>query len=180
MGRQGAKVAEKDHVVIGRIVKPHGIRGEVKVYPLTDVPDRFEQLEEVWLNLPGTGLTGMVVEGCRYQGEMVILALENVETRDQAAALAGLELFIPSEDSPALPEGVYYWHQIIGMEVRTDLGRILGTIVEIMETGSNDVYVVKDGPREYLVPAIPHVIGEVDVHGKRMTIHPIPGMLDED
>ena len=170
----------RDHVIIGRVVKPHGIRGEVKVVPLSDVPDRFKRLKAVWIEEAGKGLTPFRVRKSRTQNELVILSIEGVDTPEEAAELAGRELLVPKDESPELPEGVFYWHDILGMEVATTDGRILGRVTDIFQTGSNDVYVVEDGAKEVLVPAIADVIRKVDVAEKKMIIHPMPGLLDED
>lgn len=169
----------KDHVIIGRILKPHGVKGELKAYPLTDVPDRFSHLKEVWLESSEKGLTPVKVRGSRSQNELVILSLEGINTPEEAAALTGMELLAPVESSPKLPEGVYYWHEILGMEVVTDDGRFLGRVTDVFQTGSNDVYTVWDGEKELLLPAIADVVRKVDVVARKMIIHPMPGLLDE-
>lgn len=172
-------MAVKDHVIIGRILKPHGVRGELKVYPLTDVPGRFSHLDDVWLESSEEGLTPFRVRGSRAQNELVILSIEGINTPEEAAELTGRELLVPAGTSPKLPEGVYYWHEIIGMEVTTTDGRFLGRVTDVFQTGSNDVYTVRDGDKELLIPAIAEVIRKVDVIAKKMVIHPMPGLLDE-
>jgi len=173
-------VTVRDHVIIGRVVKPHGVRGEVKVVPLSDVPERFKRLKKVWIEEAEKGLTLFRVRSSRTQNEMVILSLEGINTPEEAAELSGQELLVPKEESPELPEGVFYWHDLLGMEVATTDGRMLGRVTDIFQTGSNDVYVVQDGDKELLVPAIADVIRTVSVAEKKMIIHPMPGLLDED
>lgn len=101
---------------------------------------------------------------------MAILKLRGIDTREDAEGLAGVELEVPTEDVPPLPDGSYYHFQILDMEVWTSAGELLGIVVDILITGSNDVYVVRGGDREILVPALEDVVLEVDVEGGRLTV----------
>jgi 16S rRNA processing protein RimM len=108
-----------------------------------------------------------------------LLKFKGRDRVEDVEELIGCTLYIDKRDLPQLDEGEYYWHELIGMEVRTDTGKPLGTLEKILDTGSNDVYVVRKGEQEVLIPAIREVIREVDVAGSRMVIHPIEGLLDE-
>lgn len=147
---------------------------------MTDVLSRFDAQNVLKVTTATGELRSCKIKGSRGQQQgFLIVALEGVTTREAAEALAGKELLAPGDVSPVLPDGRYYWHEIIGMEVCTDDGRCLGVVEEIIETGSNDVYVVQGGGKEVLIPAIASVVGSIDVAGKRMMIHPVPGLLDE-
>jgi len=153
-------------VAVGRFSKPHGIRGWIKVRPLTDDPDRFEQLHSVTVtggpNIPGRVLA---IEGVKYQGRRVLLKFEGVDTRDEAAMLSNRTLSVPeSEVAPIEEEDTYYYYQLEGLEVRDSGGGILGKLESIMNTGSNDVYQVRSpGGKEYLVPALKKCVQRVDL-----------------
>jgi 16S rRNA processing protein RimM len=151
-------------VTIGRITAAHGIRGEVKVEPLTDFPQRFQPGSRLWLD----GAPHDVERG-RPQGRNVILKLRGVDSRTQAEALAGKALLAP-EAAPIEDEGVYYLHDVIGLRVEDTAGQTLGRLAEVLSTGSNDVYVVRGDRGELLLPALDDVIRQVDLPGGRILV----------
>ena len=119
------------------------------------------------------------VEGMRFHQQLLLLKLEGCDDRNAAEELRGLLVQIPIEDAAPLGEGEYYHYQLIGVEVETESGEGLGRVIEVLETGANDVYVVR-GPRgEVLIPGIESVVRELDVKAKRMVVSPLPGMLDD-
>jgi 16S rRNA processing protein RimM len=151
-------------VTVGRITTAHGIRGEVKVEPLSDFPQRFQPGSTLWLD----GAPHDVERG-RPQGRSVIVKLSGVDTRTQAEALAGKALLAP-EAARIEDEGVYYLHDVIGLRVEDTAGEALGRLAEVLSTGSNDVYVVRGDRGELLLPALDDVIREVDVPGGRILV----------
>lgn len=164
-------------ITIGRVVKPWGVKGEVKIEPLTDFPDRFGKLERVYLASPA-GPIECRIKSVRFRGGAPHIIFEGYETPEKARTLAGWLVQIPSDEAIPLPEGSYYWFELIGMEVFTERGERLGVIDDIFRTGSNDVYVVKKGRKEYYIPATQEVIRGVDRRERRMLIHVIDGLLD--
>lgn len=164
---------------VGVIVKPHGIKGEVKVYPTTDSPLRFNEITHVKLIRQGRELGDLKVESVKYFKELAILGLEGVSDMNAAEALKGAELYIPREEGAELAEGEYYIADIIGMDVLTEDGVKLGTVSDVMETGANDVYVVEleDG-REVLIPAIKQCILDTDIEKNIMTVHLLDGLME--
>lgn len=161
-------------VVVGKIISSYGVRGEAKVLPLTYSNERFAQLEEVFVSEPG-GYRTLTIEGYRTSGRYVIIKFQEITSREEVKRLQGRELLIREEQSPPLPEGVYYHYQILGLDVYFTDGTYIGRVTNIIETGSNDVYVVT-GEREVLVPAIQEVIKEIDLKEKRMIINPVEGL----
>ena len=161
-----------DHIAVGRVLMPHGLRGEVKVEPLTARPEHFAAGRKLWI-----GAAAHEIEASRRQKGLLLLKLSDVASVDAAEALRGCLLSLPESELAPLPEGEYYAYQIIGLEVFDGDGARLGKVVGLFPTGSNDVYVV-DGPRgELLLPAIDDVIVEVDVAGGRMVVSLMEGML---
>lgn len=140
---------------------------------LTDFPQRLKPGAQVFLE--GASYH---IQRSRARGHQVILKLEGIETRDQAEALRGQYLEVPESALTPLREGQYYQHQIIGLEVLTAGGMALGSICEVIRTGSNDVYVARREGKELLIPAIADVVKEIDVVAGRMTIEVIPGLLE--
>jgi 16S rRNA processing protein RimM len=165
-------------IIVGRIVKPYGVTGETKIEPMTDFPERFKGLRSVYLVSP-TGKEIMCeIQEVRYVGGTPYIRFSGFDTPEKAKALNGWFMKVPAEETVALPEGTYYWFELIGMEVVSESGERFGSIVDIFETGSNDVYVVKHGKKEIYVPATREVVRAVDRKAKRMVIHVMDGLVE--
>ena len=165
---------------VGTITSPHGVRGEVKVYPTTDDPERFLDLKTVILrkreNEPGK-VYG--IARVHFLKNMVLLQLEGIDDRNTAELFRGYELYVPREDALPLHEDEYYIADLIGMDVYTETEK-LGVLKDVMQTGANDVYVVRSGRYgEVLIPAIKACIMKVDVACGRMDVHLLPGLINE-
>ena len=143
----------------------HGARGELKVEPLTDFPERFAPGASVWV-----GTDQYTIRHARPHRDALLLELDGIETRQQAEALRGLLLEVPEDELAALAEDQYFSFQILGMAVVDRDGQSLGRIEEVLETGANDVYVVRSAEGELLIPAIDSVVKEVDVAARRMVV----------
>lgn len=172
------KSTSTEWATIGVVVALFGIRGELKVRLLTDIPDRFAELDAVYL---GPADRRYAIARARpYKGEMVIVKLEGVDDTNAAEALRNAELRIPISELAKLPPDSYFQHDILGMTVYTLAGRALGPIIDIIETGSNDVYVIRgaDG-KQILIPAIKAVVKQVDLTRRVMSIDPLPGLLED-
>lgn len=167
-----------DLITIGRIVKVWGLKGEVKVLPLTYDPKRFERLSSVFIVSPEGKELKRRIRGVRYDKGWVILSLEGSSNAEDASGILNCLIKIPMEDVEPLPEGEYYIFQLLGIEVSTDEGQYIGRLTDIFSTGSNDVYVIKKGEKEYLIPAIREIVKEIDIKRKRMVIHPIKGLIE--
>ncbi len=165
-------------ITIGQAVKPFGVKGEMKIESLTDFPERFKDLRRVYLVSPAGKEITCEVRSVRYAGSTPYLILGGYESPEKAKALNGWFIKVPEEEAVRLPEGSYYWFELIGMEVFSESGEKLGTIVEIFETGSNDVYVMKSGRKEIYLPATKEIIKQVDRDAKRMVIHLLDGLME--
>ncbi len=165
--------------IIGKIVALFGLRGELKVFSLSDVPDRFTSLKGVYLSPEYTYYTIQRVRP--YKGEMVILKFAGVDDASAAETLCKRDIFIPLEQLAQLPPDSYYQHDILGLQVVTLSGQELGTIVDIIVTGSNDVYVVEaPSKQQVLIPAIKSVVKQIDLIRHIMYIEPLAGLLDDN
>jgi 16S rRNA processing protein RimM len=150
----------------------------VRVLPLTDFPQRFRAIREVWLQTSGK-LERMEVEASRLAGNRVILKLAGIDTPEQARRMRGAMLQVPRQELQPLEEGAFYRFEIVGLSVFTLAGSLLGVVTEVLETGGNDVYVVRDGSGgEILIPALKSVIKKIDTEAGQMVIEPLPGLLD--
>jgi 16S rRNA processing protein RimM len=165
-------------ITIGKVLKPHGVKGELKIEPLTDHPDRFNQLRRVFLTSASGRRRECAVKAVRYMNDTPLLLLEAFDTPEKARELNGCLVQVPEEEAVPLPEGHYYWFELIGMEVESESGERLGRIVDVFPTGSNDVYVMRSGRREIYLPATKEVIKQVDRKAKRMVIRVLEGLLD--
>ncbi|MDI6870331.1 MAG: ribosome maturation factor RimM [Bacillota bacterium] len=169
-------------VAIGEIVAPHGLRGEVRVLPLTDFPERFETTGRVLLGPPGGEPAGapVAVERARRQGRLVLLKLAGVDSVEAAESLRGRLLFVPRQEVVPLPEGRFYVFDLVGLLVVTEDGAPLGKLVAVLDNPANDLFVVRPpgGGRDILLPALKSVVREIDLAGGRMVVSPLPGMLE--
>ena len=163
---------EPRFLAIGQVVSAHGIRGELKVEILTDDPDRFRLLDQVWVGLDGEEPLSTPIESHRLHKRHLLLKLAGCNDRTTAETFRGLLIQIPFEEALPLEEDEYYEYQIVGLAVWTVAGEHLGQIEEIIYTGANDVYVVRgDHPRqEILIPFLADVVLEIDLETGRMVV----------
>lgn len=161
------------HLVVGRILAPWGLRGEAKTAILTDFPDRFSLLDHVYL---GEELEPAQLEGSRLHGRFVLLKFQGVDHREAVDRLRGKLVQIEVKQALPLEEGTYYVHQIVGLEVWTVGGECLGLVDDVLFTGSNEVYLVKNLKGEILIPAIAEVVQEVDLEAGRLTVRLLEGL----
>jgi 16S rRNA processing protein RimM len=172
---------EPSYVVIGQVRRPHGIRGEVRVEILTDYPERVVQRDYLYLAHPQSpdDVERYPLEAVRPHKGILLIKLGRIDDRDAAEELRGMLVQVPLAEAVPLEEDEYYHFQLIGTDVETETGEWLGRVADVLETGAHDVYVVR-GPRgEILLPAVEDVILELDIEEKKMTVHLLPGMLEE-
>ncbi len=162
------------HVAVARVLTPHGLRGEMRVQPLTEEVSHFAPGRRLW-----AGEATYEVEASRPQKGLVLLRLIDVTTVEAAKKLRGCLLSLPESELAPLPEGEYYTYQLVDMDVYDEKGEHLGKVVGVLPTGSNDVYVVEGPLGELLLPAVDDVIMEVDVVGGKMVVSLMEGMLPE-
>ena len=160
-------------MAVGRVIRAHGSDGTLRVQSLSDNPARFQ----VGSNLTVAGQTHAVAYFRELPGGYALLRLEGLESVDGVRPLAGQWLVAPPDPVPDLPPGEYYHYQLVGLTVVTDQGEDLGTLQEVLVTGSNDVYVVQSAlGEEILLPAVSQVIKDVDLPAGRMLVHLINGL----
>lgn len=167
--------AEPRFLAVGRISKPHGVNGEVRVELLTDNPERFEWLDAIYIGEDSPRL--VAIESVRHHQGVVLLKLSGYPTRTEAELLRGELLQVPESEAVPLEEGEYFLYQVIGIGVYTEKGTYLGRLTEILETGANNVFVVDGDSVQYLLPDIPDVVRDVDIENGRLVINPLPGLI---
>lgn len=167
-----------DLIAVGRISGTHGIKGQLRLHSYSGNLETLRAVEEVVFQLPGGEKRHCRLKRAVLHGTRILLTVEGVDTIEDAELLAGAELLVQQDQLPETGDDEYYWKDLIGLSVSTSDGVMLGKITRIMETGANDVYLVEDGKREYLIPAIADVIQRVDLTSGVMTITPLEGLLD--
>jgi len=160
------------YVAVARVIGPWGLHGDLKVETLTDFPQRFAAGSRVF-----AGGVAYVIEKCRWQRGRALLKLAGIDSLTAAEALRHRLLEVPEDELQALGEGEYYHFQILGLEVRTTAGEVLGRVEQIISTGSNDVYVVRGERGEVLVPAVDDVVKNVDPAAGRIEVEAVEGLL---
>lgn len=157
-------------LVIGRLRRSHGIKGEIGMEVLTDFPERLKPGKQVFI---GEDHRPLKINQIRAKGKLILLLFEGYDTCEQVNNLRNQLVYISGQAITPLPEGQYYHHQIIGLSVKDPAGNLLGKITEILSTGANDVYVVKqENGKEILLPAIGSVILEVNLEQGVLTTQP--------
>lgn len=160
---------KKDLIIIGRIIKEWGIKGELLVLPLTYDPKRFKELKEIYIEKNLSLEQQEILEVKPYR-ENILLKIKGCNAPEKAKKYRGAFIKIERSKSPKLPKDTYYYYDIIGMDVYSINGEHLGKVESILKTGECDVYTIKGDKGEYLIPAIKDVIKEIDLKSKRMTI----------
>jgi 16S rRNA processing protein RimM len=156
-------------IAVGKVVAPHGVRGELRIMALTDFPDRFESLDFVNLDEQNQ----LVIESVKYHKHYVLLKFKGYDSRNAIDSLCGKILYITRDKLMPLPEGRYYHFDLLGLEVFTEEDKDLGKLTEIIETGSNDVYVIESkqpGAKSLLIPALKEVVMKIDLENRKMVV----------
>ena len=162
---------------IGQIVNTFGIKGMVKVKPFTDDIRRFDELKTVYVEKNSTK-TEYEIEEVKYHKDMVLIKFKGIDKVEQAEMLRNSYLTVSRDSVEKLEEGRYYIVDLLGLEVYTDEQVLLGTLEDIFNTGSNDIYVVKNKEgKQILLPAIQDVIKQIDMENKKIIVHLLPGLI---
>ncbi len=167
-----------EYITVGKIVTTQGHRGEVRVLPLTDFPERFVNMQEIILYHKGERVT-YHIERVRFHKGFVIIKFKEVPNMNRALELKGSLLQVTREQLVPLPEDTYYVFEIVGLDVYTREGEWLGKVTDVISTGANDVYEVKRGEKErpLLIPALKRVVVEVNLEEGRMVVELPPGLV---
>ena len=162
---------------IGQIVNTHGLKGDMKVYPFTDYPERFEEVE--YLYMENQGDKKYFIENVRYQRNMVLLKLKGIDTIEEAESLRDINLYIDDSNLRELDEDEHMISDLIGLNVYLEDLTPVGTIVYVLKYTANDVYVIRGmEDQEYLIPALKQFVPVVDIENGKVIITPIKGMID--
>jgi 16S rRNA processing protein RimM len=169
---------ERDLLAVGSIVKALGLKGDVVVRPLTDVPDRFRTLKAVWLGSDAMSVVPERIEGVSVERRGVRIKFVGIEDRTAAEKLCGKLVFIEEADAIRLPAGRYFVHDVIGLSVRDEHGNEVGTVADVLRYPANDVYVVRGSRGEMMIPAVKEFVLAIDIAARAMTVRLIEGMME--
>ncbi len=171
-------LGEPEFLAVGKLRRPHGLHGEILMSVWTDFPNRLKPGLAIYV---GKNHTLRTIRSVRWHRDDMLIAFEDITDRDQAGIFRNQLMMVRSDDRPALPDGEFYQHQLLGMRVIQEEGDLLlGTLTEIIETGANDVYIVRAaGGREILLPAIESVIVNIDIEHKEIHVKLLPGLLPD-
>jgi 16S rRNA processing protein RimM len=165
-----------EYLSIGQIINIHGFRGEVKVYPLTNDMKRFSKLKEVYVE-ENNGLVKYEVQGVKFLSNTVVMKLKGVDTEEAANKLRNYYVKVDRNSAVKLPQYTYFICDLIDLEVYDEKGSLLGTVKDVLQTGSNDVYVVRGSGKEILIPALKEVVKEVDLWNRKITVELPEGLI---
>jgi len=162
-------------LAVGKLRRPHGLKGEMLMDVLTDFPERLTPGMIVYV---GSEHLPLKFLSCRWHLKALLVAFVEYPDQESVADLRNQLVYVPTEDRPDLPEGEYYHHQVLGLRVVSDEGMVLGAVVDILETGANDVFVVRhETGSEILLPVIDEVILQVDLARGELRVHLLPGLI---
>lgn len=170
----GSPDGEPVYLAVGFLRRPHGVRGEIIMDLHTDFPERMSEGRRLFI---GEGHEPVTVASVRTHQKGMLVRFEGIETPEDAGRFRNQWLYVNSADVPELPDDQLYQHELFGFSAVDEAGNVLGELVEIIETGANDVYVIRDeSGREILLPAIPAVILELDPERRLMRVHLLEGL----
>lgn len=173
IGNAGSNKREPAFVLVGKLQRPHGVNGEITMRVDTDFPERIRRGKTLYL---GEDHVAHKVTGTRWKGDLMLVKFDGYDSPEAVSELINQMAFVSVDDIPALPDGEYYHHQLIGLEVY-EADEYLGTLEAVLQTGANDVYIVEDlEGKELLIPAIPEVVLKVDLADKRLVVRLLEGL----
>jgi 16S rRNA processing protein RimM len=173
--KTGSPKGESIYLAIGYLRRPHGVSGEIIMDLHTDFPDRVKSGRKIYI---GDKHEAATFDTVRIHGDSMLISIKGYDTPETVGRFRNQWVYVKAKDVPPLPEGQHYKYEYIDLDVIDDNGNALGKIAEILETGANDVYVVRDeAGKEILLPAIPPVVLEVDMEARRMKVHLLEGLI---
>lgn len=168
-------ISEPVFLVIGHLQRPHGLKGEIEMQVLTDFPQRIKKGKVVYV---GDSHKEMTILGTRWKQDLMLIQFKGIEIREEVATYTNNNVYVKRMTLPPLPEGEYYHHQLIGLDV-IENGQKIGQVKDILETGANDVYLIRTiNKKELLLPAIESVILEIDILNNQLIVKIPEGLND--
>jgi len=168
------------HLLLGRVIRPHGLDGVLRVRSFAEADESFLQAGSVFLKAGDNEPREFPVVSVRPHNKGVLLALEGVDSIEEAETFRNADVYVRRDALNRDHEDEFFWFELIGLDVHLESGERIGTLAQIIPTAGHDVYVVRSGPREFMIPGTREVVREIDLDGNRMTIRHMEGLLDLD
>lgn len=167
----------EDFILLGKVAKAHGLRGEVKIFPFSGMPENFAEYQEfIFVDRSGNLSPVIKVESSRAQGKTAVVKLASVTTRNQAEELEGLGVLLSIDHLPEASADEYYWHQYEGKLVVDESGKTIGKVSHLFNNGAQDILVIEDGKDEFLIPVTKDIV--IDETRDKLIVKPPPGLLE--
>jgi 16S rRNA processing protein RimM len=163
---------------MGKVVRPHGVEGALRIKSYAQSEESFQSAGTVFLRSGSGDIGEYAVSSIRPHKNILLMKLDGLNALEEAEKYRGADILIKRDALPRAGEAEYFWHELIGLEVYLSGGEYVGTIRHILPTGGNDIYVVQEGKKEVLIPAVHDVVKEVDLINNRMIISEVEGLLD--
>ncbi|NMC74739.1 MAG: 16S rRNA processing protein RimM [Geobacteraceae bacterium] len=168
----------KNLILIGKITGTHGIRGQIRVVPYSGDAGSILSLQSFTVRTQDGRHSSFRIRRAVEHKHKALVSIAGIDDINDVLFLVGCEVYVSRDQLPALPEGEYYWQDLLGLAVVDEQRGVIGELADIFATGAHDVYVVKDGEKEYLVPAVSDVVLEINLSARTMTVRPPEGLLD--
>jgi len=169
---------EKSFITVGKIIRPYGTKGALRVKPLTDFPQRFKDLKKIWVQPPEGKRVRMEIEKVEWKGGSLILSFQGLSTRPQAQVWTNSYIEVTADERHPLEEGHYYISDLLGLPIYTEEGHLVGQVEDVWKLPANDVWAVKTDSGQKLIPATKEIIKAVDFPRRRIVIHNLDGLLE--
>lgn len=164
-------------IAYGKILKPHGLKGEVKVLPYSGESENFKYFKSIYLSLDSNGPKEYSITGKKFQKNLIIVKIKEIDSVEDAESIRGKELFIDKEQLPSTEEDEYYWFELIGLNVYSQDKGLLGKVDSIIDNAAQPILVIKSNSEEYMVPLIDNFVKKIDLDNSRILIEPIEGLI---
>jgi len=166
-----------DLIAYGKVIKPHGLSGEVKVLPFSGEFSSFKNFSNLYISLEIDNPPQFVISRSRNQKTHIIVKLQDVDSIDAAERLKGLIVFIDKKELPKKEDDEYYWFELIGMDVFNTEDKLIGKVKDIMDTAAQPILIISNNTEEYLVPMVEKYVEDIDLANSKIVINPIEGLI---
>lgn len=173
-----SKASPEDLLLVGKVIRPHGLAGLIRIWSYAQTEESFLNAGTVFLKSDRDEIQEYRILTVKPHGTVFLMELDGLTSLEDAKRFRGAEILIRKDSLRCESEDEYFWFELIGLKVYLNTGRYIGILRDILETGSNDIYVVREGDAEFLIPAIHEVVEEIDLENKKMIIAEMEGLLD--
>lgn len=164
-------------IAYGKILKPHGLKGELKVLPYSGESENFKQFKSIFISINNNEPKEFSISGKKFQKNLIIVKIQEIDRIEDAELLRGKEVYIDKEELPSTEEDEYYWFELIGLNAYNQDNKLLGKVESIIDSSAQPILVIKNNSEEYMVPLIDKFVKEVDLDNSKIVIEPIDGLI---